>query len=77
MSTTCVYTPRAVTSSSVITWSCPICDNKVYASKGGYHRHLREKHKIGWNGDKLTDAKIKELREAEKNSDDASEGDAD
>ena len=33
-----------------VTWSCPICDNKVYASKGGYHRHLREKHKIGRNG---------------------------
>ena len=60
-----------------VTWSCPVCNNKVYASKGGYHRHLREKHKIGQNGEKLTEAKIKELREAEKNGDDASEGDAD
>ena len=55
----------------------PFANNKVYASKGGYHRHLREKHKIGRNGEKLTEAKIKELREAEKNGDDASEGDAD
>ena len=60
-----------------VTWSCPVFDNKVYASKGSYHCHLREKHKIGWNGEKLTDSKIKELREAEKNGDDASEGDAD
>ena len=44
-----------------ITWSCPVCDDKVYSSKGGYHCHLREKHKIGWNGDKLTEEKIKEL----------------
>ena len=44
-----------------ITWSCPVCDDKVYSSKGGYHRHLRDKHKIGRNGDKLTDEKIKEL----------------
>ena len=58
-----------------ITWSCPVCDDKVYSSKGGYHRHLRDKHKIGRNGDKLTDKKIKKLREAEKNGDDLAEGD--
>ena len=44
-----------------ITWSCPVCNDKVYSSKGSYHRHLRDKHKIGRNGDKLTDEKIKEL----------------
>ena len=60
-----------------VTWSCLICDNKVYASKGSYHHHLREKHEIGWNGEKLTDAKIKELREAKKNGDDAYEGNVD
>ena len=58
-----------------ITWSCPVCDDKVYFSKGCYHCHLREKHKIGWYGDNLTEEKIKELREAKKNSDDVSEGD--
>ena len=58
-----------------VTWSCPVCDDKVYASKGGYHCHLREKHKIGRNGDKLTEEKINELREAEKNGDDVSKGD--
>ena len=60
-----------------ITWSCPVCDDKVYSSKGSYHRHLREKHKIGRNGDKLTDEKIKELRETEKNSEDGCDGDED
>ena len=60
-----------------VTWSCPVCKNKVYAPKGGYYHHLREKHKIGRNGEKLTEAKIKELREAEKNSHYASEGDSD
>ena len=44
-----------------ITWSCPVCEDKVYSSKGSYHHHLREKQKIGRNGDKLTDEKIKEL----------------
>ena len=58
-----------------VTWSCPVCHDKVFASKGGYHCHLREKHKIGWNGDKLTEEKINELQEAEKNGDDVSEGD--
>ena len=58
-----------------IMWSCPVCDDKVYSSKGGYHCHLRDKHKIGRNGDKLMDEKIKELREAEKNGDDLAEGD--
>ena len=52
-----------------ITWSCPVCNDKVYSLKGGYHRHLREKHKIGRNGDKLTEEKINELREAKKNGD--------
>ena len=60
-----------------ITWSCPVCDDKVYSSKVGYHHHLREKHKIGRNGDKLTDEKMKELREAKKNCDDLPEGDQD
>ena len=58
-----------------ITWSCPVCDDKVYSSEGGYHCHLRDNHKIGRNGDKLTDDEIKELREAEKNGDDLAEGD--
>ena len=44
-----------------ITWSCPVCDDKVYSLKGIYHHHLREKHKIGRNGDKLTEEKIKNL----------------
>ena len=60
-----------------IMWSCPVCDDKVYSLKGGYHRHLRDKHKIGRNGDKLIDKKIKELQEAEKNGDDLAEGDQD
>ena len=58
-----------------ITWSCPVCNDKVYSLKGCYHRHLREKHKIGQYGDNLTEEKIKELQEAEKNGDDVSEGD--
>ena len=60
-----------------VTWACPVCNDKVYSSKGGYYRHLREKHQIGWNGDKLTAEKIKELRDAKKDSDDGSEGDQD
>ena len=58
-----------------VTWSCPVCENKVYSSKGGYHRHLREKHQIGCNRDKLTLEKIKELRDAENNEEEGSESD--
>ena len=56
-----------------VTWRCPVCDNKVYSSKGGYHRHLRDKHQIGRNGEKLTPEKIKELRDADNNEDKGSE----
>ena len=56
-----------------VTWCCPVCDNKVYSSKGGYHCHLRDKHQIGRNGDKLTPDKIKELRDAENNEEEGSE----
>ena len=58
-----------------ITWSCPVCDDKIYSLKDGDHCYLRENHKIGQNGDKLTAEKIKELRDAKKNGDDVSEGD--
>ena len=58
-----------------VTCRCPVCENKVYSSKGGYHCHLRDKHQIGRNGDKLTAEKVKELREAEKNAEDGSESD--
>ena len=53
-----------------VTWSCPVCEDKVYSSKGGYHRHLRDRHHIGCNGDKLTPEKIKELRQAKKDGKD-------
>ena len=43
-----------------VTWRCPLCRNKVYGSKGGYHYHLHHKHNIGCNGEKLEDVLGKE-----------------
>ena len=44
-------------------WTCPICPNKVYRSVGGKHRHLRDVHKIGRNGEKLTDVLLNKEKE--------------
>ena len=38
-----LVTHMSVVHKEEITWSCPVCDDKVYSSKGSYHRHLREK----------------------------------
>jgi len=48
-----------------VTWRCPLCENKVYGSQGGYYQHLRDAHKIGRNGDKLTDAQLRKLQKEE------------
>ena len=29
------------------TRECPLCEDKVYTSDGGYYKHLRVKHNIG------------------------------
>ena len=40
---------------------CPFCKDKNYSSQGGYYAHLRNKHKIGRDGIKMSDAHIAEI----------------
>ena len=49
-----------------VTWSCPLCENKVYSSHGGYYRHLRDVHNISRSGEKLTDAQLQKIQEQER-----------
>ena len=49
-----------------VTWSCPLCENKVYSSHGGYYRHLRDAHSISRNGEKLTEAQLRKIQEQER-----------
>ena len=51
-----------------VTWTCPICPNKVYGSQGGYYHHLRYQHKIGRNGDKLEDYIAKNILKPKRKS---------
>ena len=41
--------------------TCPFCKDKNYTSQGGYYAHLRNRHKIGRDGIKLSDALIEEI----------------
>ena len=41
--------------------TCPFCKDKNYTSQGGYYAHLRNRHKIGRDGIKLSDALIAEI----------------
>ena len=38
-----------------VTRPCPLCDERVYTSEGGYYKHMRVKHKISRNTIKLSD----------------------
>ena len=42
---------------------CPICPNKIYTSEGGYYTHMRNAHKIGRNGKKLSQVVDEQERE--------------
>ena len=51
-----------------VTWSCPICPNKVYGSQGGYYHHLRHAHQIGRNGEKLVEYMAKKIENPKQTS---------
>ena len=37
---------------------CPFCEDKTFQSRGGYYTHLRTKHSVGREGQKLSEAII-------------------
>ena len=42
------------------TWACPLCEDMVYSSQGGWYKHLRKQHGITRYGKKLEEAIIEE-----------------
>ena len=56
--------------------ACPFCKDKTYTSQGGYYAHLRNRHKIGRDGIKLSDALVVEISASQNqdSSDDEEKG---
>ena len=47
---------------------CPFCEDKTFQSRGGYYTHLRTKHSVGRQGQKLSEAIIEHNIGGEKES---------